>query len=206
MAAVATKKLAGSAATVIPKSVQDVDLYLARSLVMLKYNESSEPFVKSDPQTVQQMLAAVIASDKYIDELIDSITPSERSKIFLKNVTSIWNMRKKYVAAGKLPVYEPTFEPFAGETQKTVEDIRDTLLRTGSTVLSSDYTWNPDHAARLPELIKSLEESTGSTIKLETIHPSDAYLHREKKMYFDSQLWISLQIQPAIKISLDKSC
>ena len=181
-----------------PKAVQDVDLYLARAILILM---RESPAKEGDPNNMKEILMKVIESDPYIDEYLDSVEPSPGSAVFLKNIRTAWAARKKYVATGKIKKYDPVMPEERSEDIRALAEI---LARTGSTVLSSDYTWNPEKIRKLPEVIRAIEAEINHPIKVETVKPQETYLHREKKMYIDAQLWISLQIQPVIRISLDK--
>ena len=183
----------------ISKSVQDMDLYIARSLMILRAALRQKEAV--GPATTQDMLRWITEGNTIPSDLQAS---SEISPLFLKSVKAAIETRNKNMAAGNIPKYEPTPEQMIYIQEREIDDICMQIMKTGSTVISSDYVWAPEKIKELPDLIKNIEAKTGKKIKVhEPSNLPDVLTHREKKEYMDTQLWIYTQILPVIKLSID---
>lgn len=206
------------------KVIREIDLYLARSLMILRHEYEAATCTApaaSEPRTISDMLKCIAqqspVNKKYEQTLIARLTPEtvcasgSISPIFLKNVKLTLDLRNSYAASGKIKSYDPTTGS-AAETgnqadnaEEELEDMITQLTKSGVTLLSSDYLWDPEKIASLSDLKKTLESRVEKKITIhDRINPAESYLHREKKMYIDKQIWISLQILPAIKVTVDK--
>ena len=203
----------------VPKAVQDIDLHLAISLLILK-RELEEAGVyttsDSDPNSLTSMLDCItnvknIPSRKnWQTEIVSNITPEIMCKsgriapAFLRNIQVIIEMKDKYVDEGKIKPYTAS-RPVRESVQEDLENVIAQLKRSGSTVMSSDYFWDPEMIARLPEALKEIEKAIGCKVKLhDPLAPAEPITHREKQKYVDSQLWVYTQIVPMIVISIEK--
>lgn len=203
----------------VPKAVQDIDLHLAISLLILKRElEEAGVYMTSDsePDSLASMLDCVTKTrnmpsrKNWQTEIVSNMTPEIMCKSgriapsFLRNIQVIIEMKDKYTAAGKIRPY--TASRFVRESvQEDLENVIAQLKRSGSTVMSSDYFWDPEMIAKLPEALKEIEKAIGCKIKLhDPLAPAEPITYREKQKYIDSQLWVYTQIVPMIVISIEK--
>lgn len=200
-----------------PKVARDIDLYLAKSLLIIRnelYDAIARKLDESEPVTIRDMLneiAKAPSNKEYQTVLVSRLQSSQDtlfktshiSPIYFKSVIEALDIRDKYAAEGKIAPYKVTDLPAVEVSDEEITQITAQLLRSGSTVLSSDYTWDPEKIQDLPRVINKLENLTHHKLRCEQIDNSDPAVHREKKILLDSQIWMSIQDMPVIKVSLD---
>lgn len=196
----------------IPKAVQDIDLHLAISLLILKRElEEAGAYTASvsDPDSLMGVLDC-ITRKQTIPDIASRFTPEVMCKCgriapsFLRNIQLIINLRNKYTESGRIIAYTAN-KPAKDPEQIELDDVIAQLRRSGITVMSSDYFWDPEMIAKLPDALKEIEDKIGQKIKLhDPLAPADRTPHREKQRFIDSQFWMSIQIVPAIVVSIEK--
>lgn len=203
---------------VAPKVARDIDLYLAKSLLIMRnelYDAIARKLDKSEPVTIRDMLSEIARAPsrkKYQTVLVSRLQSSQDtlfktshiSPIYFKSVIEALDIRDKYAAEGKIAPYEVTDLPAIEASDGEIAKIAAQLSRSGSTVLSSDYTWDPEKVLNLPRVLSKLEQIMNHKLRCERIDEENPAIHREKKILLDSQIWMSIQDMPLIKISLDK--
>lgn len=193
-----------------PKAVKDIDLHLAISLLIMKRElEEVGAYVASGLNPTLDNMLQRIANNETQEVVID-LTPEiicgsgRISNSFLRNIQMILEIRSKYVEAGKIKPYKPA-KLIKDQEQESLDDVVNQLKRSGRTVLSSDYFWDPAKIEQLPDVVKSIEAQIGKKVKLhDPVAPGEPITHREKQKLIDSQFWTSIQIVPAIVVSIEK--
>lgn len=202
---------------VAPKVARDIDLYLAKSLLIMRnelYDAITRKLDKSEPVTIRDMLNEITRAPsrkEYQTVLVSRLQSSQDtlfktshiSPIYFKSVIEALDIRDRYAAEGKIAPYEVENLPAAEASDEEIAQIAAQLTRSGSTVLSSDYTWDPEKIQDLPRVVSKLENIVHHKLRCEQIDNLDPAVHREKKILLETQIWMSIQDMPAIKISLD---
>ena len=203
---------------VAPKVARDIDLYLAKSLLIMRnelYDAIARKLDASEPVTVRDMLREVTRAPshkEYQTVLVSRLQSSQDtlfktshiSPIYFKSVLEALDIRDRYAAEGKIAPYKVEDLPAAEASDEEIAQIATQLTRSGSTVLSSDYTWDPEKIQDLPRVVSKLENLVHHKLRCEQIDNSDPAVHREKKILLETQIWMSIQDMPVIKIAVDK--